>query len=175
MSRIFTKLFIAVALLFGLLNTALAIDYTGKYKATMKFGGVATGESNEVDATVIYSKDGTYTITFIGFDVSIQMLGDIQKGSASVSELNGTESNNGITFKESSNSIFDIANETLTITKFDATIDTEGKGSGSFTGSKSMGFISLSASCDFTLTKVVDVDTVVTRELEFDDVPFYNS
>ena len=174
MSRIFTKLFIAVALLFGLLNTALAIDYTGKYKATMKFGGVATGESNEVDATVIYSKDGTYTITFIGFDVSIQMLGDIQKGSASVSELNGTESNNGITFKESSNSIFDIANETLTITKFDATIDTEGKGSGSFTGSKSMGFISLSASCDFTLTKVVDVDTVVTRELEFDDVPFYN-
>ena len=174
MSRIFTKLFIAVALLFGLLNTVLAIDYTGKYKATMKFGGVATGESNEVDATVIYSKDGTYTITFIGFDVSIQMLGDIQKGSASVSELNGTESNNGITFKESSNSIFDIANETLTITKFDATIDTEGKGSGSFTGSKSLGPISLSASCDFTLTKVVDVDTIVTKELEFDDVPFYN-
>lgn len=174
MSRIFTKLFIVVALLFGLLNTVLAIDYTGKYKATMKFGGVATGESNEVDATVIYSKDGTYTITFIGFDVSIQMLGDIQKGSASVSELNGTESNNGITFKESSNSIFDIANETLTITKFDATIDTEGKGSGSFTGSKSLGPISLSASCDFTLTKVVDVDTIVTKELEFDDVPFYN-
>lgn len=174
MSRIFTKLFIVVALLFGLLNTALAIDYTGKYKATMKFGGVATGESNEVDATVIYSKDGTYTITFIGFDVSIQMLGDIQKGSASVSELNGTESNNGITFKESSNSIFDIANETLTITKFDATIDTEGKGSGSFTGSKSLGPISLSASCDFTLTKVVDADTIVTKELEFDDVPFYN-
>lgn len=174
MSRIFTKLFIVVALLFGLLNTVLAIDYTGKYKATMKFGGVATGESNEVDATVIYSKDGTYTITFIGFDVSIQMLGDIQKGSASVSELNGTESNNGITFKESSNSIFDIANETLTITKFDATIDTEGKGSGSFTGSKSLGPISLSASCDFTLTKVVDVDTVVTKELALDDVPFYN-
>lgn len=173
MSRIFTKLFIAVALLFGLLNTALAIDYTGKYKATMKFGGVATGESNEVDASVIYSKDGTYSITFIGFDVNIQMLGDIQNGSATVSELNGTESN-GLTLKESSNSIFEIANETLTITKFDATIDAEGKGSGSFTGSKSLGPMSLTATCDFTLTKVVDADTVVTSELAFDDVPFYN-
>lgn len=173
MGRIFTKLFIAVALLFGLLNTALAIDYAGKYKATMKFGGVATGESNEVDAAIIYSKDGTYTIRFIGFDVKIQMLGDIQNGSATVSELNGTESN-GLTLKESSNSIFEIANETLTITKFDATIDAEGKGSGSFTGSKSLGPMSLTATCDFTLTKVVDADTVVTRELAFDDVPFYN-
>lgn len=174
MSRTITKFLFAVALLFGLLNTALAIDYAGKYKATMKFGGVAKGESNDVDASVIYSKDGTYTITFIGFDVSIQMLGDIQKGSASVSELNGTESNNGLTLKESSNSTLEIANETLTITKFDATIDSEGKGSGSFTGSKSLGFMSLDASCDFTLTKVVDTDTVVTKELEFDDVPFYN-
>ena len=173
MGRIFTKLFIAVALLFGLLNTALAIDYAGKYKATMKFGGVATGESNEVDAAIIYSKDGTYTIRFIGFDVKIQMLGDIQNGSATVSELNGTESN-GLTLKESSNSIFEIANETLTITKFDATIDAEGKGSGSFTGSKSLGPMSLTATCDFTLTKVVDADTVVTREMAFDDVPFYN-
>ncbi len=174
MSRTITKFLFAVALLFGLLNTALAIDYTGKYKATMKFGGVAKGESSDVDASVIYSKDGTYTITFIGFDVSIQMLGDIQKGSASVSELNGTESNNGLTLKESSNSTLEIANETLTITKFDATIDSEGKGSGSFTGSKSLGFMSLDASCDFTLTKVVEADTVVTKELEFDDVPFYN-
>ncbi len=174
MSRTITKFLFAVALLFGLLNTALAIDYTGKYKATMKFGEVAKGESSDVDASVIYSKDGTYTITFIGFDVSIQMLGDIQKGSASVSELNGTESNNGLTLKKSSNSTLEIANETLTITKFDATIDSEGKGSGSFTGSKSLGFMSLDASCDFTLTKVVDADTVVTKELEFDDVPFYN-
>lgn len=174
MSRTITKFLFAVALLFGLLNTALAADYTGKYKATMKFGGVATGESNDVDASVIYSKDGTYRIRFSGFDVQIQMLGDINNGSASVSELNGTESNNGLTLKESSNSIFEIAKETLTITKFDATIDAEGKGSGSFTGSKNLGIMSLTASCDFTLTKVVDADTVVTKELEFDDVPFYN-
>lgn len=174
MSRTITKILFAVALLFGLLNTALAADYTGKYKATMKFGGVAKGESNDVDASVIYSKDGTYTIRFSGFDVQIQMLGDINNGSASVSELNGTESNNGLTLKESSISIFEIAKETLTITKFDATIDVEGNGSGSFSASKSLGFMSLDASCDFTLTKVVDVDTVVTKELEFDDVPFYN-
>ncbi|MBO7626024.1 MAG: hypothetical protein J6S93_00525 [Paludibacteraceae bacterium] len=174
MSRTITKFLFAVALLFGLLNTALAADYTGKYKATMKFGGVATGESNDVDASVIYSKDGTYTIRFSGFDVQIQMLGDINNGSASVSELNGTESNNGLTLKESSNSIFEIAKETLTITKFDATIDAEGNGSGSFSASKSLGFMSLAASCDFTLKKVVDVDTVVTKELEFDNVPFYN-
>lgn len=174
MSRTITKFLFAVALLFGLLNTALAADYTGKYKATMKFGGVATGESNDVDASVIYSKDGTYTIRFSGFDVQIQMLGDINNGSASVSELNGTESNNGLTLKESSNSIFEIAKETLTITKFDATIDAEGNGSGSFSASKSLGFMSLAASCDFTLKKVVDADTVVTKELEFDNVPFYN-
>lgn len=173
MSRTITKFLFAVALLFGLLNTVLAADYTGKYKATMKFGGVATGESNDVDASVIYSKDGTYTIRFSGFDVQIQMLGDINNGSASVSELNGTESN-GLTLKESSNSIFEIAKETLTITKFDATIDAEGNGSGSFSASKSLGFMSLAASCDFTLKKVVDVDTVVTKELEFDNVPFYN-
>lgn len=174
MSRTITKFLFAVALLFGLLNTALAADYTGKYKATMKFGGVASGESNDVDASVIYSKDGTYTIRFSGFDVQIQMLGDINNGSASVSELNGTESNNGLTLKESSNSIFEIAKETLTITKFDATIDAEGNGSGSFSASKSLGFMSLAASCDFTLKKVVDADTVVTKELEFDNVPFYN-
>ena len=174
MSRTITKFLFAVALLFGLLNTALAADYTGKYKATMKFGGVATGESKDVDASVIYSKDGTYTIRFSGFDVQIQMLGDINNGSASVSELNGTESNNGLTLKESSNSIFEIAKETLTITKFDATIDAEGNGSGSFSASKSLGFMSLAASCDFTLKKVVDADTVVTKELEFDNVPFYN-
>ncbi len=174
MSRTITKFLFAVALLFGLLNTALAADYTGKYKATMKFGGVATGESNDVDASVIYSKDGTYTIRFSGFDVQIQMLGDINNGSASVSELNGTESNNGLTLKESSNSIFEIAKETLTITKFDATIDAEGNGSGSFSASKSLGFMSLAASCDFTLKKVVDADTVVTKELAFDNVPFYN-
>lgn len=173
MSRTITKFLFAVALLFGLLNTVLAADYTGKYKATMKFGGVATGESKDVDASVIYSKDGTYTIRFSGFDVQIQMLGDINNGSASVSELNGTESN-GLTLKESSNSIFEIAKETLTITKFDATIDAEGNGSGSFSASKSLGFMSLAASCDFTLKKVVDADTVVTKELEFDNVPFYN-
>ena len=174
MSRTITKFLFAVALLFGLLNTALAADYTGKYKATMKFGGVASGESNDVEASVIYSKDGTYTIRFSGFDVQIQMLGDINNGSASVSELNGTESNNGLTLKESSNSIFEIAKETLTITKFDATIDADGNGSGSFSASKSLGFMSLAASCDFTLKKVVDADTVVTKELEFDNVPFYN-
>jgi hypothetical protein len=174
MSRTITKFLFAVALLFGLLNTALAADYTGKYKATMKFGGVASGESNDVEASVIYSKDGTYTIRFSGFDVQIQMLGDINNGSASVSELNGTESNNGLTLKESSNSIFEIAKETLTITQFDATIDAEGNGSGSFSASKSLGFMSLAASCDFTLKKVVDADTVVTKELEFDNVPFYN-
>jgi hypothetical protein len=174
MSRTITKFLFAVALLFGLLNTVLAADYTGKYKATMKFGGVASGESNDVEASVIYSKDGTYTIRFSGFDVQIQMLGDINNGSASISELNGTESNNGLTLKESSNSIFEIAKETLTITKFDATIDAEGNGSGSFSASKSLGFMSLDASCDFTLKKVVDADTVVTKELEFDNVPFYN-
>lgn len=173
MSRTITKFLFAVALLFGLLNTALAIDYAGKYKATMKFGGVATGESKDVDASVLYSKDGTYTIRFSGFDVQIQMLGDINNGSASVSELNGTESN-GLTLKESSYSIFEIAKETLTITKFDATIDAEGNGSGSFSASKSLGFMPLVASCDFTLKKVVDADTVVTKELEFDNVPFYN-
>ncbi len=173
MSRTITKFLFAVALLFGLLNTVLAADYTGKYKATMKFGGVATGESKDVDASVIYSKDGTYTIRFSGFDVQIQMLGDINNGSASVSELKGTESN-GLTLKETSNSIFEIAKETLTITKFDATIDAEGNGSGSFSASKSLGFMSLAASCDFTLKKVVDADTVVTKELEFDNVPFYN-
>lgn len=174
MSRTITKFLFAVALLFGLLNTVLAADYTGKYKATMKFGGVASGESNDVEASVIYSKDGTYTIRFSGFDVQIQMLGDINNGSASISELNGTESNNGLTLKESSNSIFEIAKETLTITKFDATIDAEGNGSGSFSASKSLGFMSLDASCDFTLKKVVDADTVVTKELEFDNIPFYN-
>lgn len=173
MSRTITKFLFAVALLFGLLNTVLAADYTGKYKATMKFGGVATGESKDVDASVIYSKDGTYTIRFSGFDVQIQMLGDINNGSASVSELNGTESN-GLTLKESSYSIFEIAKETLTITKFDATIDAEGNGSGSFSASKNLGIMSLAASCDFTLKKVVDADTVVTKELEFDNVPFYN-
>ena len=173
MSRTITKFLFAVALLFGLLNTALAIDYAGKYKATMKFGGDATGESKDVDASVIYSKDGTYTIRFSGFNVQIKMLGDINNGSASVSELNGTESN-GLTLKESSYSIFEIAKETLTITKFDATIDAEGNGSGSFSASKSLGFMSFAASCDFTLKKVVDADTVVTKELEFDNVPFYN-
>lgn len=172
MSRIFTKLFIAVALLFGLLNTAFAVDYTGKYKATMKFGQSASGESKDIDASVIYSKDGTYSITFIGFDVTINMMMEtktIKNGTATVSQLVGTESN-GLTLKESSNSVFEIAETTLSVSKFNATFDENGNAQGSFTSS----YLILTATCDFTLTKVADADTVVTSELELDDVPFYN-
>lgn len=172
MSRIFTKLFIAVALLFGLLNTAFAIDYTGKYKATMKFGQSASGESKDIDASVIYSKDGTYSITFIGFDVTINMMMEtktIKNGTATVSQLVGTESN-GLTLKESSNSVFEIAETTLSVSKFNATFDENGNAQGSFTSS----YLILTATCDFTLTKVADADTVVTSELELDNVPFYN-
>lgn len=172
MSRIFTKLFIAVALLFGLLNTAFAVDYTGKYKATMKFGQSASGESKDIDASVVYSKDGTYSITFIGFDVAINMIMEtknIKNGTATVSQLAGTESN-GLTLKETANSTFEIAETNLSVSKFNATFDENGNAQGSFTSS----YMILTATCDFTLTKVVDADTVVTRELDFDDVPFYN-
>lgn len=172
MSRIFTKLFIAVALLFGLLNTAFAVDYTGKYKATMKFGQSASGESKDIDASVIYSKDGTYSITFIGFDVTINMMMEtktIKNGTATVSQLVGTESN-GLALKESSNSVFEIAETTLSVSKFNATFDENGNAQGSFTSS----YLILTATCDFTLTKVADADTVVTSELELDNVPFYN-
>lgn len=172
MSRIFTKLFIVVALLFGLLNTAVAVDYTGKYKATMKFGQSASGESKDIDASVIYSKDGTYSITFIGFDVTINMIFEtqtIKNGSATVSQLAGTESN-GLTLKETSNSTFEIAETTLSVSKFNATFDENGNAQGSFTSSYSF----LTATCDFTLTKVADADTIVINEFEFNDVPFYN-
>ena len=172
MSRIFTKLFIVVALLFGLLNTAFAVDYTGKYKATMKFGQSASGESKDIDASVIYSKDGTYSITFIGFDVTINMIFEtqtIKNGSATVSQLAGTESN-GLTLKETSNSTFEIAETTLSVSKFNATFDENGNAQGSFTSSYSF----LTATCDFTLTKVADADTIVIKEFEFNDVPFYN-
>lgn len=172
MSRIFTKLFIVVALLFGLLNTAFAVDYTGKYKATMKFGQSASGESKDIDASVIYSKDGTYSITFIGFDVTINMIFEtqtIKNGSATVSQLAGTESN-GLTLKETSNSTFEIAETTLSVSKFNATFDENGNAQGSFTSSYSF----LTATCDFTLTKVADADTIVINEFEFNDVPFYN-
>lgn len=172
MSRIFTKLFIVVALLFGLLNTAFAVDYTGKYKATMKFGQSASGESKDIDASVIYSKDGTYSITFIGFDVTINMIFEtqtIKNGSATVSQLAGTESN-GLTLKETSNSTFEIAETTLSVSKFNATFDENGNAQGSFTSSYSF----LTATCDFTLTKVADADTIEIEEFEFNDVPFYN-
>lgn len=173
MSRTITKFLFAVALLFGLLNTALAADYTGKYKATMKFGESATGSSSDVDATINYNDDGTYDLTFIGFDVTINLMiqqSTVTNGTATVSKLKGEEGSNGLTLTETSNSDLEIADQTLSVTKFNATIDNEGNGQGSFTGT----FMMIKASCEFTLAKVVDTDTIVSKEIELDNVPFYN-
>ncbi len=173
MSRTITKFLFAVALLFGLLNTALAADYTGKYKATMKFGESATGSSSDVDATINYNDDGTYNLTFIGFDVTINLMiqqSTVTNGTATVSKLKGEEGSNGLTLTETSNSDLEIADQTLSVTKFNATIDNEGNGQGSFTGT----FMMIKASCEFTLAKVVDTDTIVSKEIELDNVPFYN-
>lgn len=173
MSRTITKFLFAVALLFGLLNTALAADYTGKYKATMKFGESASGSSSDVDATINYNDDGTYDLTFIGFDVTINLMiqqSTVTNGTATVSKLKGEEGSNGLTLTETSNSDLEIADQTLSVTKFNATIDNEGNGQGSFTGT----FMMIKASCEFTLAKVVDTDTIVSKEIELDNVPFYN-
>lgn len=173
MSRTITKFLFAVALLFGLLNTALAADYTGKYKATMKFGESATGSSSDVDATINYNDDGTYDLTFIGFDVTINLMiqqSTVTNGTATVSKLKGEEGSNGLTLTETSNSDLEIADQTLSVTKFNATIDNEGNGQGSFIGT----FMMIKASCEFTLAKVVDTDTIVSKEIELDNVPFYN-
>lgn len=173
MSRTITKFLFAVALLFGLLNTALAADYTGKYKATMKFGESASGSSSDVDATINYNDDGTYDLTFIGFDVTINLMiqqSTVTNGTATVSKLKGEEGSNGLTLTETSNSDLGIADQTLSVTKFNATIDNEGNGQGSFTGT----FMMIKASCEFTLAKVVDTDTIVSKEIELDNVPFYN-
>lgn len=173
MSRTITKFLFAVALLFGLLNTVLAADYTGKYKATMKFGESATGSSSDVDATINYNDDGTYDLTFIGFDVTINLMiqqSTVTNGTATVSKLKGEEGSNGLTLTETSNSDLEIADQTLSVTKFNATIDNEGNGQGSFTGT----FMMIKASCEFTLAKVVDTDTIVSKEIELDNVPFYN-
>lgn len=173
MSRTITKFLFAVALLFGLLNTVLAADYTGKYKATMKFGESASGSSSDVDATINYNDDGTYDLTFIGFDVTINLMiqqSTVTNGTATVSKLKGEEGSNGLTLTETSNSDLEIADQTLSVTKFNATIDNEGNGQGSFTGT----FMMIKASCEFTLAKVVDTDTIVSKEIELDNVPFYN-
>ena len=173
MSRTITKFLFAVALLFGLLNTVLAADYTGKYKATMKFGESASGSSSDVDATINYNDDGTYDLTFIGFDVTINLMiqqSTVTNGTATVSKLKGEEGSNGLTLTETSNSDLGIADQTLSVTKFNATIDNEGNGQGSFTGT----FMMIKASCEFTLAKVVDTDTIVSKEIELDNVPFYN-
>lgn len=173
MSRTITKFLFAVALLFGLLNTALAADYTGKYKATMKFGESASGSSSDVDATINYNDDGTYDLTFIGFDVTINLMiqqSTVTNGTATVSKLKGEEGSNGLTLTETSNSDLEIADQTLSVTKFNATIDNEGNGQGSFIGT----FMMIKASCEFTLAKVVDTDTIVSKEIELDNVPFYN-
>ena len=173
MSRTITKFLFAVALLFGLLNTVLAADYTGKYKATMKFGESASGSSSDVDATINYNDDGTYDLTFIGFDVTINLMiqqSTVTNGTATVSKLKGVEGSNGLTLTETSNSDLEIADQTLSVTKFNATIDNEGNGQGSFTGT----FMMIKASCEFTLAKVVDTDTIVSKEIELDNVPFYN-
>lgn len=173
MSRTITKFLFAVALLFGLLNTVLAADYTGKYKATMKFGESASGSSSDVDATINYNDDGTYDLTFIGFDVTINLMiqqSTVTNGTATVSKLKGEEGSNGLTLTETSNSDLEIADQTLSVTKFNATIDNEGNGQGSFIGT----FMMIKASCEFTLAKVVDTDTIVSKEIELDNVPFYN-
>ena len=173
MSRTITKFLFAVALLFGLLNTVLAADYTGKYKATMKFGESASGSSSDVDATINYNDDGTYDLTFIGFDVTINLMiqqSTVTNGTATVSKLKGEEGSNGLTLTETSNSDLEITDQTLSVTKFNATIDNEGNGQGSFTGT----FMMIKASCEFTLAKVVDTDTIVSKEIELDNVPFYN-
>lgn len=170
MSRTFTKLFFAVAVLFGVLNTAFA----DKYKATMVFGGIASGTSEDVDAEITKSEDGTYDITFIGFDASIQFLGDVEGGSANITKLKGTESN-GLTLEGTGDSQFEIVGKSLDLKAFQATIDESGKGEGSFAGESTIGgFMTIQATCNFTLERVIDNDTIVKKELEFDDVPFYN-
>lgn len=169
MSRTFTKLFFAVAVLFGIINTAFA----DKYKATMVFGGIASGTSENVDAEITKSEDGSYDITFIGFSAKIQVLGDVEKGSANITKLKGTESN-GLTLAGSEDSQFEMVGKSLDLKAFQATIDESGKGSGSFEGEASMGFLALQATCEFTLERVIDNDTIVKKELAFDNVPFYN-
>lgn len=166
----FTKLFFAVAMLFGLLNQTLA----EKYKATMVFGGDATGTSENVDAEIVEEEGGTYKITFIGFDTEVKLLGPVTSGSSSITALEGIEIDGNMTLKQTSNSKFKFAGESLTLSQFDATIDKDGNGSGSFSGGKTAVFISASATCDFTLTKVVDTDTIVTADLNYNNVPFYN-
>jgi len=167
MSRTFTKLFFAVAMLFGLLNTAFA----DTYKATMKFGGIASGTSENVDAEITKDTNGVYAINFSGFNASIQFLGNVKGGSADVTSLSGSEPGE---LKNTSTSKLKIAGETLSITEFSATIDEDGNGSGSFVGSKNTGLMPIEASCEFTLVKFVDNDTTVTSEIALNDVPFYN-
>lgn len=170
MSRIFTKLFFAVAFLLGLLNTAFADNY----KATMKFSGNASGESTNVDAEITKGDDGKYLIKFIGFEVNILLVANKPDASCEITALEGTEVNGVLSLTQSSDSKFTIVGEKLDITSFSATIGDNGKGEGTFSGGKNMEFMSLSADCDFTLTKVVDTDTIVEKELNFDNVPFYN-
>ena len=170
MSRIFTKLFFAVAFLLGLLNTAFADNY----KATMKFSGNASGESTNVDAIITKGDDGKYSIKFIGFEVNIPLVSNKSDASCEITSLEGKEDNGVFSLSQSSDSKFTIVGEKLDITSFSATIGNNGKGEGSFSGGKNIGFMNLSADCDFTLTKVVDTDTIVEKELSFDNVPFYN-
>lgn len=167
MSRTFTKFLFAVTLLFGLLNNSFA----DKYKATMTFSGIAKGTSENVDAEIVKGEDGLYTITFIGVNAEVQYLGSVKDGSLNVTALEGTENN----LTNTSGSKFEFVGESLDITSFNSVIDADGTGSGSFEGTTKIGgFMSVSAGCEFTLTKVVDNDTIVQKELSFDNVPFYN-
>lgn len=170
MSRTFTKLLFAVAMLFGLLNSAFA----DKYKATMEFSGIAKGSSENVDAVITQGEDGTYDISFFGFSANIMGLGDVENGSANITKLKGA-TDNGFKLASTSSSQIEIVGNSLDLKSFEATIDESGIGSGSFSGEISMGgYMTLPANCAFTLERVIENDTIVTQELEFDNVPFYN-
>ncbi len=152
-----------------MLTTAVA----EKYKATMEFGGIASGTSEDVDAELTKGENGAYTISFIGFNATVQILGDVNSGSANITELKGTKSDS-LVLEATSKSEFEFVGQSLSLTQFSATIK-NGEGSGSFSGALAIPmFGTLTASCKFTLKEVVDADTIVTKELDFENVPFYN-
>lgn len=179
MNRTITKLIFAVTLLFGLLNVTLA----EKFKANMEFGGVATGSSKDADAEITKGESDLYTLSFNNFSVNITGFGDIDNAIAEINDLEFVANGNGFDLKPTSNSAILISTVALNLDNFAASVDENGVGSGSFSGSTLFaGFMTISANCDFTLTKVSDdinadttvADTIVTKEILFENVAFYN-
>ncbi len=170
MSRTFTKLFLAVAMLLGLLNTAFA----EKYKATMVFSGNASGESKNVDAEITDTDGGYKAITFTGFNVSI-LTEDLNGISATLANLFYDQgADNSLTFTSNDKSRFEFADSKLPLSEFSTEIDANGNGKGNFTCSIAFGPFSQIIKCSFTLEKFVDTDTIVSNEFELNNVPFYN-